>query len=246
MSLPLRLCLATHNPHKVEELRQLLRLHAPALLQQVELVSLAELGVHEEVVEDGQTYAENSLKKARAAHERTGLWALGDDSGLEVAALGGAPGLYSARYGGKPREGQTADSRNREVLLAALQKVPLAERQGRFVCMLCLYGRTTAASPPLTYLRSGECAGRLLLRERGDGGFGYDPLFVPDQHELKTAGLAARLSEQTFAELSSDEKNRLSHRTRALCALREALAAVAMGHPLPGDPSPLGTAGHPT
>ncbi len=226
MTAPLRLCLATHNLHKVEELQHLLAVHAPELIPRLQVLSLADLGIHDEVVEDGVTFLENARKKAQAAHERTGLWALADDSGLEVAALSGAPGIYSARYGGPPGPGQSKDARNREVLLTALRDVPKDRRQARFFCVLCLYGQEDAAAGPAVIARSGECSGHLLFHEQGDGGFGYDSLFVPEAGQLAAAGLAEDRRGLTFAELAADEKNRLSHRARALAALREALAAL--------------------
>ena len=220
----LRLVLATHNAHKVQELLALLYAYAPELAGRLTLVSLAELGIGDEVVEDGASFADNALIKARAAHERTGLWALADDSGLEVTALHGAPGVHSARYGGEPR----SDARNLAALLAALGEVPAAQRGARFVCTLALYGRTAEA--PSTYLRSGECRGSLLFAPVGSQGFGYDPIFVPDPSELAAAGLAdANLAGKTYAELSAAQKNRLSHRTRAVAAMVPVLRALGAG-----------------
>lgn len=188
----MKLLFATHNRHKVRELAALLE-NAPRL----QLLSLADLGLPDDVVEDGATFAENALKKARAAHERSGLWALADDSGLQVGALGGAPGVHSARYGGEPR----SDARNRAALLVALRDVGPERRGARFHCTLCLYGLGRQV------LKSGECHGTLLAAPRGDQGFGYDPLFVPAGHE------------RTLAEMSLAEKNRLSHRARAMAAM---------------------------
>ena len=124
---PLRLCLATQNPHKVSELYALLTAMLPSLQGRLSLVSLAELGVHDDVVEDGETFADNARKKAEAAHRRTGLWSLADDSGLMVDALDGAPGVHSARYAGEPR----SDARNLAALLEALRGVPTAQRTAR-------------------------------------------------------------------------------------------------------------------
>lgn len=231
---PLSLCLATQNQHKIAELRELFFLHAPKLLPKIRLLSTSDLNLHDEVVEDGADFAENARKKAEAAHNKSGLWALSDDSGLEVAALDGAPGLYSARYGGAPRPGQTRDARNREKLLADLEKIPEGKRQARFVCVLCLFGRATPHSPPSAILRFGACNGRLLFAEHGAGGFGYDPIFVPDEEELRVAKLDPHLAGRTYAELLSEEKNRLSHRARALIGMREALSALVEGK-LPTD-----------
>jgi len=223
-----RLVLATHNAHKVQELLALLHAHAPELAGRLTLVSLAELGIGDEVVEDGASFADNALIKARAAHARTGLWALADDSGLEVTALHGAPGVHSARYGGEPR----SDARNLAALLAALGEVPAVQRGARFVCTLALYGLTAEA--PVTRLRSGECRGALLSAPAGTQGFGYDPIFVPEPSELAAAGLAdAHLAGRTYAELSAAQKNRLSHRTRAVTAMVPVLRALCAGAPLP-------------
>lgn len=225
-----RLVLATQNAHKVQELLAILHAAAPELARQLTLVSLAELGIGDEVVEDGASFADNALIKARAAHERTGLWALADDSGLEVTALHGAPGVHSARYGGEPR----SDARNLAALLAALSAVPAAQRGARFVCTLALYGREQTAQAPIARLRDGQCRGSLLFAPSGTQGFGYDPIFVPDPNELAAAGLAdAQLAGRTYAELSAAQKNRLSHRTRAVTAMVPALRALGAGSPLP-------------
>jgi len=226
MSGRLTLCLATQNQGKVFELRELFDMNAPELLPHLHIVSLADLGVHDEPIEDGIDFAANALIKAKAAYARTGQLSLADDSGLEVTALNGAPGLYSARYGGPPRPGQSRDARNREVLREALLDVPAEKRQARFVDVLCLYGDLDRSGQPTTILRRGECTGHLLFDERGDNGFGYDPLFVPEPHELTAAGLSSDLVGRTFAEMTSDKKCRLSHRARALCNLLGDLRAL--------------------
>lgn len=221
---PLRLCLATQNPHKVTELYALLMAMLPSLHGRLSLVSLAELGVHDDVVEDGETFAANARKKAEAAHRRTGLWALADDSGLMVDALDGAPGVHSARYAGEPR----SDTRNLEALLEALRGVPTAQRTARFACTLCLVGSDALGELCLT--RSGRCEGTLRGDPLGLHGFGYDPLFVPNPAELHAAGLPAALCGRTFAELVPEQKNRLSHRTRAVQALAPLLIELCDGH----------------
>ncbi len=212
---PLLLCLATQNRHKVAELQALLATLAPELLTRVTLTSLGELGISEEVVEDGSTFADNAIIKAKAACERTGLWALSDDSGLQVEALGGAPGIHSARWAGEPR----SDERNLAKLLTELGQVPADQRQAHFTCALCLYGQPAGQAQPQVIVREGACRGSLRDTVAGGGGFGYDPLFVPDPAELAAAGLAESRRGLTFAELAAEEKNRLSHRTRALVAL---------------------------
>jgi XTP/dITP diphosphohydrolase len=232
----------------VTELRALLALHAPDLAARLELRSLAELAVHEAAVEDGPDCRANAEIKARHAARLTGLPALADDSGLEVAALDGAPGVHSARFGGPPAAGQSQDARNRDVLLARLAGVPSDARAARFLCVLCLHppiAKSTEASANASANASpnasakaltdpadgivfaeGTCTGRLLPAESGIGGFGYDPLFVPDAAELAQAGVAAERAGLSFGVLSADEKNRMSHRTRALLALIPALRAL--------------------
>lgn len=219
---PVVLCLATQNRHKVEELLALLVGLAPELQGRMRLTSLADLGVQDDVVEDGATFADNAIIKARAAHERTGLWSLSDDSGLEVDALAGAPGIHSARWAGEPR----SDGRNIDKLLTDLAQVPASQRQAQFACTLCLYGQPEGQSRPQIVVRQGVCRGTLRDSLAGRGGFGYDPLFVPDPQELAAAGLPDSLRGLTYAELSSEDKNRLSHRTRAVAALLPDLLAL--------------------
>lgn len=224
---PLSVCLATHNAHKVAELRALLQRYDPSLAAQLHLRSLVELGVHESATEDGRDCPSNAYKKARHAAERTGLWSLADDSGLFVDALGGAPGVHSARYGGEPGEGQSQDARNRQVLLTALSPTPTGQRRAHFLCVLCLHPPVGSGAAPMAALfAEGRCHGQLLLAESGGGGFGYDPLFVPDAVELAQAGLPADRQGLSFGVLSSDEKNQLSHRTRALLGLLPALVLL--------------------
>lgn len=205
-----RLLVATHNRGKVKELAQLL----PGL----EIVTLADLGVPDDVVEDGATLPDNARKKARAARARTGMLSLADDSGLEVDALGGAPGVHSARFGGEPR----SDGRNIEALFAALRKQPQGAEapRARFRCCLCLLG------DDVEVLCEGAVEGTLLPAPRGQGGFGYDPLFVPLPEELGAAGIGAERRGLSFAELSAEEKNRMSHRGKALRRLLPLLGAL--------------------
>ena len=216
----LRLCLATQNRHKVTELRALLMACAPELENQLELLSLSDLAVVDEVVEDGATFAANAQIKARAAALATGLWALADDSGLQVDALGGAPGVLSARYAGEPR----SDARNLSALLAAIAAVPTEGRGASFHCSLCLCGPSATAAD--TYLSEGSVSGSLLTVASGQDGFGYDPIFVPTDAELHAAGLPLTLLGQSFAMLSLAQKNQLSHRTRAVRAMLPNLIAL--------------------
>ncbi|WP_413319273.1 RdgB/HAM1 family non-canonical purine NTP pyrophosphatase [Agrococcus sp. 1P02AA] len=189
----LQVVVATHNPHKVEELGRIL---AP-LLPGVEL--LPDDGP--EAVEDGDTFEANALIKARAAHQRTGLPALADDSGIEVDALGGAPGIHSARYAG------TRDDRdNLELLLANLGDT--ADRAARFVCAAAWVDADGEIAV------RGEWQGEIADAPRGEGGFGYDPIFVPHDGGGRAAG-----------ELTAEEKDALSHRRIAFTALAERIRA---------------------
>ncbi|MBM5812523.1 MAG: RdgB/HAM1 family non-canonical purine NTP pyrophosphatase [Gammaproteobacteria bacterium] len=196
-----RIVLASGNPGKLAELRALLARH------ELELVPQAELGIAA-AVEDGADLRANALLKARHAAAASGLAALADDSGLEVDCLGGRPGVHSARYAGP--EATAADNSRR--LLAELAGVPAARRGARFRCVLAL---VRSAADPEPLIAEGVWAGRIAEAPRGSGGFGYDPLFIG-----VTDG-------RTAAELPADEKNRLSHRGRALAALSVALAALA-------------------
>ncbi|QCO68704.1 RdgB/HAM1 family non-canonical purine NTP pyrophosphatase [Luteimonas yindakuii] len=193
-----RLVLASGNRGKLAELQALLG-HGG-----LELSVQADHGV-EDIEETGLSFLENALLKARHAARTTGLPALGDDSGLCVDALGGAPGLYSARYAGT--HGDAAA--NNAKLLAALRDVPAHARTARFYCVLVLVRH---GDDPQPLIAEGIWAGHILEAARGGHGFGYDPLFLDPQ-----SGLSA-------AELSPAVKNRISHRGRALAVLRERIA----------------------
>ncbi|WP_416138643.1 RdgB/HAM1 family non-canonical purine NTP pyrophosphatase [Halomonas sp. HK25] len=194
------LILASGNVGKLREFHQLL---SPLGF---EVRPQAEYDVPE-VEETGLTFVENALLKAREASRVSGLPALADDSGLEVSALHGAPGIYSARFAGEPK----SDARNNARLLEALAEVPEGQRRARYWCVL-VYLRHAEDPVPLIVQRCWE--GEILAHPRGEGGFGYDPLFwLPDQA-------------MSVAELAAAEKNRLSHRGRALQALVEALGRV--------------------
>ncbi|MCL1856160.1 MAG: RdgB/HAM1 family non-canonical purine NTP pyrophosphatase [Kiritimatiellaeota bacterium] len=193
----MKVVIASGNRHKVEEICTILA--APGR----EFLCMADFPSLPEVVEDGVTFSENALKKARAIAEATGLWALGDDSGLEVDALGGAPGVFSARYAGTHGD----DAANIAKLLAELGG--RADRGAQFHCALAL-----VAPDGRHWEVSGICRGAIVAECRGAGGFGYDPLFVPDGHE------------RTFAELSASEKNAISHRFRALSALNAVMKGI--------------------
>ncbi len=191
-----QLLIATNNKGKVIEIQ--------ALLADIdyELVTPAQINLNLEVEEDGATYAENAAKKAVAFARASGLISLADDSGLEVDALGGAPGLHSARYSLKPG---ASDADRRAYLLQNLRGEPRP--------WMARFRATVAVATPQgdVELTEGTCPGEIIPEERGMGGFGYDPIFL-----LQDIGL-------TMAELSMDEKNRLSHRARAVLAARPIL-----------------------
>jgi len=207
---PPRLLLATRNPGKLRELRSILA-GVP-----VELIGLdAGAGEPPEVEETGATFLENALIKARAYGAWSGMAAIADDSGLEVDALGGAPGVRSARYAGE----DATDQANLDLLLRELEGVPPERRNARFRCAAVLADPATGGTDPRRREWSAEAAweGRLLDRPRGSGGFGYDPVFVPEGWEL------------TSAEVDEATKDAASHRGRAFRALRPAIQAWASG-----------------
>jgi XTP/dITP diphosphohydrolase len=198
----MKVVVATRNRGKLRELVPLLAEAGGEL--HLELCTIDDVAPDAELREDGSSFEENALAKARQAAAATGLPALADDSGLEVDALGGAPGVHSARYAGP---GAT-DGANNDKLLEALRDVPAEARGARFRCVAAFVDPARG----LELVRAGACAGRVLAEPRGTGGFGYDPLFL-----VSTRGL-------TMAELALDEKNRLSHRAAAFRALAAALA----------------------
>lgn len=184
----MKILLATQNLGKVKELEELLQ------GEEIEVISLADLEEWEEIEETGTTFAENASLKARIAAQRTGLISLADDSGLEVDALNGAPGVNSARYAGTPKD----DEKNNAKLLAELEGVPDEERTARFRCALAI-----ALPTGEEYLTEGIVEGRILKEPRGREGFGYDPLFyLPDFG-------------RTMAQLALSQKNKISHRAQA-------------------------------
>ncbi|MDR0993644.1 MAG: XTP/dITP diphosphatase [Verrucomicrobiota bacterium] len=188
----MKLLIASRNAHKIQEIREIFD------LPEVEWVSLEAFADLAEVVEDGATFEANAVKKASELARATGLWALADDSGLEVTALRNAPGVYSARYAGEPCD----HARNNAKLLREL--AGQADRSARFRCVAALSDPTGR-----TQTVSGCCEGRITEQPRGVDGFGYDPLFIP-------AGFDA-----TFAEMGSGQKNRLSHRGKAMMLAKE-------------------------
>ena len=206
----MRLVLATHNTHKVGELRAILLPVVPGLGPD-DVASSGDVSAPD-VPETGVTFAENALLKARALAAFSGLPAVADDSGLCVDVLGGAPGVFSARWSGRHGD----DAANLELLLAQLVDVPAEHRAARFVCAAALVtpdGTETVVQ--------GEMPGRLTTAPRGTGGFGYDPILEPDEQPARAAGRVL-----TSAELTPEEKNAISHRGAAFRDLAPAIAAV--------------------
>lgn len=193
----IKIVAATDNKHKIKEIEAVTSGFG------MKIITKDEAGAGGlDVEETGKSFEENSKLKANAISSATGLAAIADDSGLEVDALDGAPGIYSARFSG---ENATDDENNRK-LLELLADLPDGERTARFVCVITLVftdGRSIIAR--------GECNGKILRELRGENGFGYDPLFMPDGFD------------RSFAQLSSEEKNLISHRAVALKKLQEHL-----------------------
>lgn len=186
-----RLLVATRSEHKLRELRQLLALDRAAL------VTLDDLGVVGDPVEDGPTFEANAAIKARFGVAATGLPTLADDSGLEVDALDGGPGIRTRRYAGEA----ATDTDNNMKLLQELDGLPPADRGARYVCVLAL----AVPGSPLRFAR-GVCEGRIASAPRGTSGFGYDPIFEPSPEPP---------GGRTFGQWTAEDKNRISHRARA-------------------------------
>ena len=195
----MKLVLATHNQGKVRELTKMLRSGADTL-QQIEVISLQAYPDAPEVIEDGQTYMENAAKKASVIAEYTGHLALADDAGLEVDALNGAPGINSKRWAGE----DATDAIRIAKLLQVLEGI--TDRRARFVAAIAVVHPDAVPKGVL-----GVCEGHITHAPKGESGFGYDPVFVPDGYE------------QTFAELGEGIKNQISHRAKAL---QQALALL--------------------
>jgi XTP/dITP diphosphohydrolase len=191
----MKICFATNNHKKIEEVKAALR-------GRIEIVSLADIGCTVELPETGDTLAYNAFQKARYVRDNFGVNCFSDDTGLEVAALNGEPGVYSGRYAGEPR----SDQRNINKLLKALEGIPKSGRKARFrtVIALLLEGKE--------YQFEGVAEGEILEQETGDGGFGYDPIFKPEGFS------------KSFAELTLAEKNEISHRGIAVSALIDFLS----------------------
>lgn len=207
-----KLLIATNNKGKIQELQALLS------DLKLELVTPVQIGIDLDIIEDGATYAENATKKALAFAQASGLISLADDSGLEVDALDGAPGLYSARYGAFPQnpkdlggdgggQKKTSDGEKRKYLIAKLKDKP-RPWTARFHATIAIANPGNVKLNPVAteslQITEGACEGEIIPEDRGANGFGYDPIFL-----FPTLG-------RTMAELSMDEKNRLSHRARAV------------------------------
>ncbi len=198
----MEILVGTTNPGKLVEVKSVLKDLS------VQIVALTDLGTWPEVVEDGGSFEENARKKARALADFSGYVTLADDSGLEVDALGGAPGILSARYSGEEAD----ELKNNEKLLRELAGIPRQKRGARFVCVIALCA--PMSSPGKDRVFRGECEGWITSVTRGSKGFGYDPLFF-----YPPLG-------KTFAELDREAKNRVSHRGKALKKLTEALPSL--------------------
>ena len=188
---------ASRNKHKIDEMQAILKKFG------MEIISRDDAGVPKvEIEEDGETFEENSYKKAYEIMKMCGKTTISDDSGLMVDYLGGAPGVYSARFAGEDGN----DAKNNEKLLTLLTDVPYKEKRAKFVSVITMVfpdGEAITAR--------GECPGHIIDEPAGENGFGYDPLFVPDGFQ------------RTFAQLSPEEKNEISHRAVALVELERLL-----------------------
>lgn len=192
-----RIIAASSNAHKIKEIQAIMGKFG------MEVVSRKDAGVPEfEIVEDGETFEENSKKKAVEIMKASGEITVADDSGLMVDYLGGAPGVYSARFAGE----ECDDEKNNLKLMKLLEGLPQEEKKAQFVSVI-----TLAYPNGEVLVARGECPGRIIEVPTGENGFGYDPLFVPDGFD------------KTFAQLTEDEKNKISHRAKALEKLEELL-----------------------
>ncbi|MGH9969580.1 MAG: RdgB/HAM1 family non-canonical purine NTP pyrophosphatase [Pyrinomonadaceae bacterium] len=197
MSTLSELLIATGNRGKVGEIHEAL-INLPIKLR--DLREFPDILAPEE---SGTSYEENAIIKAQWYAKQTGLWALADDSGLEVAALGGAPGIRSARFGGD----SSSDAKRIELLLAKLVGVETEQREATFVCVVTI----VEPAGGVVHKARGTCKGRIATAPAGKAGFGYDPVFIPDGQQM------------SFAEIPAELKNRISHRGKALAATRQLL-----------------------
>lgn len=195
-----KLVISTGNKNKVEEIRDILK------DIEIEVLAKGDLGLGPiEVVEDGDTLASNSLKKARALGEKTDYMVIADDSGLFVDYLNGDPGVHSSRYAGEDGD----DQANNEKLLRELKGVAMEDRGASFKTVIAIIDEDKKES-----LLFGQCKGKIGFEEKGKGGFGYDPLFIPESYE------------ETFSEMGEEEKNKISHRAKALKELKKEISKL--------------------
>ena len=213
----MKLVVATHNEGKLVEIRRILEEDLGADASDIELVSAGSMHLPDPV-ETGVTFQENALLKARDVASRTGLPAIADDSGLIVDVMGGAPGILSARWCGHHGD----DAANNALLLAQINDIPDEHRTARFRCAAALVVPSSSRSAIAgETVETGEMPGVLIRDPRGEHGFGYDPLFVPDD---QPAGLNGK--KLTSAEMTPEQKNAISHRGKALKALVPAIEAL--------------------
>ncbi len=192
-----KLLVASTNDGKIKEIREQLKSF------DFEIIALEKFPQLLDIKEDGKSFKENALKKAGVSAEETGFLTLADDSGLEVDALDGRPGIYSARFSGK----NASDEENNEKLLEELEGVPKEKRSARFRCVMAIYDPENGYKSTV----SGKCEGRILESPQGENGFGYDPLFFVNSEK------------KAMAELSSDKKNEISHRAVALNKMKKVI-----------------------
>ncbi len=204
----MKIVLATRNRKKAEEMQKILG--DAGTVPIVSVLTLQDFPGCPDVVEDGDTFEANAVKKALHTAKHTGMIAVADDSGLEVDALNNAPGVFSARYAGEPSD----DKKNLEKVLKEMNDVPDEKRGARFVCCIAL---ALPDGPVKTF--SGSVEGKIGRVPHGNNGFGYDPVFYPEGHS------------RTFAEISDNEKNAMSHRGRAIRKLQEYLKITPLSPP---------------
>jgi len=195
-----KLVIATRNKGKFKEIKDILE---PI---NFELKSLIDFKDIPEVKEDRNTFKENAIKKAKEISRLTGILSISDDSGLEVEALGGKPGVYSSRFSGP----DATDEKNIKKLIQLLKDIPVEKRAARFVCQAVL-----ADKDRILFITTGICKGKIILKPRGNYGFGYDPVFVPEGHD------------KIFAELGPKVKNKISHRVKAFRKMKERILELA-------------------
>ncbi|MBU0951283.1 MAG: XTP/dITP diphosphatase [Elusimicrobia bacterium] len=199
----MKLVIATDNKNKLREIKEIAAvMKVPG---NIEILSLGDFQNAPEVVEDGLTLEENAIKKAREISEFTGLIALADDTGLEVNKLNGEPGVYSARFAGE----QCSYEDNNKKLLSLLKDIPDSKRTARFRCVIAV-----VVPNGKTYTVEGVMKGKIAAKAQGDNGFGYDPIFIPEGQN------------KTFSQMSSEEKNKISHRGAALRKSKEILLEI--------------------